>query len=191
MDYINTFSKYDFLWKQDMQEEYKSFMAQNPSLEAFEAELKKYMAIEREIQQIPPVHNIGALSLETAPMKLSLKQEAGAWKAQFAKNLHNQGNQDLRDIFSYMKDASLKLNRKVEDLEDVRNHMSVLKEVREGEGRRRSWCCFAWEAAPAPCSLSCAGTARLADSEERLGVAAVRRGGGRRGGSCARVQPPL
>jgi dynein heavy chain len=133
MEYINTFSKYDFLWKQDMQDEYKKFMSLNPSLEAFEAELKKYMAIEKEIAQIPPVHNIGALSLETAPMKLSLKQEAGAWKAQFAENLHNQGNQDLRDIFAYMKDASLKLSRKVADLEDVRNHMTVLKEVRERE----------------------------------------------------------
>ena len=133
LEYINTFGKYDFLWKQDMQDEYKKFMSLNPSLEAFEAELKKYMAIEKEIAQIPPVHNIGALSLETAPMKLSLKQEAGAWKAQFAENLHNQGNQDLRDIFAYMKDASLKLSRKVADLEDVRNHMTVLKEVRERE----------------------------------------------------------
>jgi len=133
MDYINTFSKYDFLWKQDMQSEYKRFMDKQPSLEAFEGELKKYMAIEKEIQQIPPVHNIGALSLETQPMKYSLKAEAGAWKAQFAKNLHNQGNKDLKDIFNYIRDATLKLNRKVEDLEDVRNVMFVLKELRERE----------------------------------------------------------
>lgn len=34
-------------------------MKQNPELEAFEAELKKYMAIETEVSNISPVYNIG------------------------------------------------------------------------------------------------------------------------------------
>eukprot|EP00854_Cymbomonas_tetramitiformis_P001067 gene1068-1616_t len=133
MDYIGNFNKYSFLWKQDMQKEYENFMATEPSLEMFEAELKKYMAIEHEIAQIPPVHNIGALSLETQPMKHSLKSEAATWKAQFAKNLHKQGHDDLKKMFNYMRETTLKLNRKVEDLEDVRTAMGVLKEVRERE----------------------------------------------------------
>jgi hypothetical protein len=41
---------------------YDVFMATNPTLEAFEAELKKYMAIETEIASIPSVYNIGAAS---------------------------------------------------------------------------------------------------------------------------------
>ncbi len=65
-------------------------------VQAFEAELKKYMAIETAIGLIAPVHCIGALSLETQPLKYSLKSEAGSWKAQFAKNLHRQGAEDLK-----------------------------------------------------------------------------------------------
>lgn len=38
---------------------YEAFMKQNPELEAFEAELKKYMAIETEVSNISPVYNIG------------------------------------------------------------------------------------------------------------------------------------
>ena len=71
-------------------------MDTSPSLEAFENELKKYMAIEDEIQRIAPVHNIGAMSLETQPMKYSLKAEAAAWKKQFAKNLHIAGEEQLQ-----------------------------------------------------------------------------------------------
>jgi dynein heavy chain len=37
-------------------------MRTSPSLEAFEAELKKYMAIETEVTNISPVHNIGEYS---------------------------------------------------------------------------------------------------------------------------------
>jgi hypothetical protein len=34
-------------------------MATSPTLEAFEAELKKYMAVETEIASIPTLYNIG------------------------------------------------------------------------------------------------------------------------------------
>lgn len=100
---------------------------------AVQAELKKYMAIETEINGIASVHNIGALSLETMPLKTALKNEAASWKAQFALNLHKQCSEDLKAFDSYIRDTTLKLNRKIEDLEDVRNIMSVLKEVREKE----------------------------------------------------------
>jgi dynein heavy chain len=133
MDYIDTFKRFDFLYMNDLQSEYAAFMKTNPSLESFENELKKYMAIEEEIQRIPPVHNIGAMSLETQPMKYSLKAEAAAWKTQFAKNLHSQGKEQLRSIHDYMRETTLKLNRKIEDLEDVRMVMKVLKEIRNRE----------------------------------------------------------
>jgi dynein heavy chain len=77
MEYIDTFKKFDFLYLTDLQSEYAAFMATEPSLEAFENELKKYMAVEEEIAKIAPVHNIGAMSLETQPMKNSLKSGGG------------------------------------------------------------------------------------------------------------------
>ncbi len=87
------------------------------------------MAIEQEISQVAPTHNIGSLALETQPLKYSLKSEAASWKAQYAKNLHKQGSEELKTFDAYMRDTTLKLNRKVEDLEDVRFIMGVLKEV--------------------------------------------------------------
>jgi dynein heavy chain len=46
LGYVATFDKYNFLWKHDMQAEYSEFMKTQPTLEAFEGELRKYMAIE-------------------------------------------------------------------------------------------------------------------------------------------------
>ena len=100
VDYIGTFSKYGFLWKSDLHEEYSKFMKKNPNLEDFELELKKYMVLEKEIGLIPPVHNIGALSLETQPMKYSLKSEATSWKSQFASKepFHNSNTHNHHDL---------------------------------------------------------------------------------------------
>lgn len=131
--YVSSFDRYSFLWRADMQAEYSAFIKTNPTIEEFEVELNKYMAIERDIATISPVHNIGCMSLETTPMKYSLKAEAGSWKAQFARNLHQQGLGDLKNIQEYMRATTLALGHKVEDLEDVRTVMDVLREVRERE----------------------------------------------------------
>ncbi|PNH08753.1 Dynein gamma chain, flagellar outer arm [Tetrabaena socialis] len=132
-EYIGNFDRYEFLWKEDLQAAYDQFMRSNPTLEAFEAELKKYMAIENEVAGIASVNNIGALSLETMPLKSSLKAEAVSWKTQFAQNLHKQCSDDLKAFDNYIRDTNSKFHRKIEDLEDVRNVMAVLKEVREKE----------------------------------------------------------
>ena len=79
-------------------------MRKKPTLENFDAELKKYVAIEASIQKIAPVHNIGALSLETAPLKYSLKSEASSWKSQYSANLHEQGKTELDTVVVWMED---------------------------------------------------------------------------------------
>ena len=65
-------------------------------MQDFEAELKKYNAVEQRIGDVPAVRNIGALSLETQPLKAALRAEVASWKAQFARNLHKQSAEDLR-----------------------------------------------------------------------------------------------
>jgi hypothetical protein len=45
----------------------------------------------------------GSLSLETLPLKTSLKAEAASWKAQFAQNLHHQSAEDLRAFDVYIR----------------------------------------------------------------------------------------
>ena len=64
--------------------------------QAFEAELKKYMAVEQAVAAVPSAQVLGPLTLETLPLKSSLKSEAASWKAQFARNLHKQGADDLK-----------------------------------------------------------------------------------------------
>jgi hypothetical protein len=50
-----------------LQSAYEAFMKTQPELEAFEAELKTYMAIETEVSNISMVYNIGEQVLEPTP----------------------------------------------------------------------------------------------------------------------------
>eukprot|EP00961_Rhodomonas_salina_P293995 3934180-Rhodomonas_salina.1 len=119
----------------DKQAEYKKFMSTEPDLEAFDNELKKYVDMEAAIHAIPAVHHIGCMSLETNPVKNSLRSEAQAWKLQYSKNLHAQARDEMQELQDRMKDYSQKLERKVNDLDDVRDVMAVLKQIRDRESQ--------------------------------------------------------
>jgi dynein heavy chain len=132
-DYLEEFMRYSHLWKADKHQAYMSFMKTLPSLEAFDAELKKYMDIEAEIMDLPNRHVIGCIGLEAAPVKESLRTEAVAWRSQFASNLHSQARDEMNAFAEYMKEVCLKLDRKVADLDDVREVMAVLRTIRDKE----------------------------------------------------------
>ena len=65
-------------------------MMHNPSKEDFENELKNFLNFELEIASIPPIHVIGALSLNTANIKLQLRNESRQWKVQYSDKVHQQ-----------------------------------------------------------------------------------------------------
>ena len=79
-DYLHTFIRYDFLWKEEKQLMYEGFLKHAKNIDDYEVEIVKYVEIENLIGQIPPVHNIGSLSLETGPLKQSLRYEALQWR---------------------------------------------------------------------------------------------------------------
>eukprot|EP00002_Diphylleia_rotans_P021973 TRINITY_DN428_c1_g1_i1.p1 TRINITY_DN428_c1_g1~~TRINITY_DN428_c1_g1_i1.p1 ORF type:complete len:4548 (+),score=958.95 TRINITY_DN428_c1_g1_i1:229-13872(+) len=130
-DFLATFQKYEYLWRNDIQAAYAEFLNSNPSLDEFEGEMKKYLTEEQHISGIPPIQVIGAISLHTQSLKYSLKAEAASWKAQYAKSLHKQAQDNLTAIHKYISDTSLALKREVQDLEDLRIVLEVIREVRE------------------------------------------------------------
>ena len=98
IEYLRSFKQYDWLWQGNKEQEYAAFMKSSPALSDFEGKLRLYVEVEREISHIPPVHNIGALSLETAPLKYSLRSEAAAWKALFGQHLHSLAAEELEAV---------------------------------------------------------------------------------------------
>ena len=132
-EYLRTFTKYDYLWKDDMAEAYAKFMEKNPTMEDYDAEIKKYVQVENEITRIPEQHAIGALSLDTAPLKMSLKREAETWKKQYSANLHMQAKKELDGITAWMQEMNRHLKREINDLDDVRMAMKYLTDIRDKE----------------------------------------------------------
>lgn len=81
------FRKYDWLWKEDKDVQYKRFVASHPAISDYEAELAKFLDIESEIEAVPTFHNVGALTLNTTNLKLQLGSESRQWKIQYSNKV--------------------------------------------------------------------------------------------------------
>ena len=136
MDYLGSFKRYEYLWLLDKQAEYDKFLEQQPTLDLFEQELKRYKGVEDDIGGIQLRYVIGSLSLDNSRLKASLKKEAKEWKSQYARNLHNQASRDLSAIQGRMDNDNKALEQPIDQgdsLEDLRMMMYTLREIREKE----------------------------------------------------------
>ncbi|CAM9240450.1 unnamed protein product, partial [Hapterophycus canaliculatus] len=132
-EYLCGFREYDWLWKEDKDVQYKRFIASNPAISDYEAELAKFMDIEREIEAIETFHNVGPLTLNTTNLKLQLGSESRQWKIQYSNKVHDQARDSMAALMDYIRVTTTRLNVEVDGLDSLRYVMVVLKEVRERE----------------------------------------------------------
>ena len=104
-EYLESFMQYQDLWKTDKSQAYATFMKKNPSLDAFDEEVKKYDQIEDMIANLPGKRTIGCMCLDATPVKDSLRAEARAWKTQYANNLHYQVQSEMNQFYDFMKEV--------------------------------------------------------------------------------------
>ncbi len=132
-DYLKSFRKYDWLWKEDKENTYRQFVKTDPKLHDFEAELMKFLSLEKEIASIASTRVIGALKLNTANIKHQLTTECRVWKVLYSNKVHKLAKDAMAKLYEFLRVLTNKLNIEVQSLDTLRYVMMVLKEVREKE----------------------------------------------------------
>jgi dynein heavy chain len=132
-DYLKSFGKYDWLWKYDKEQTYRIFMRQNRSINDFEAELNKFMALEKEIASIATIRKIGALKLNTTNIKRQLTTESREWKVLYSNKVHKLAKDAMAELYESFRGFTNKLNLEVQTLDTLGYIMGILKEIREKE----------------------------------------------------------
>jgi len=134
--FLEHFSPWRWLWSDDINEEYKSFLASEPTLDEFESKLRSFGKVDAGVDELEPRRQISALMLQTGGLAQNLKELANKWRESFARELHNQAFQRLEALSEIIKRTMKKLNREVADGDiDALGHvMQTLQEVRERQG---------------------------------------------------------
>jgi len=103
MKFLESFEKFDWLWKKKIDEMLKRFNSTNPQLEDFEEKLKEFSGFEEDVEKIYNHHQIGALSLKTENVKTGLKKWISMWKDAYSKDLHKRAKTLLEHLTDDIK----------------------------------------------------------------------------------------
>ena len=85
------------------------------------------------VEELPASYSVGSIIYSTEPLKRALVTETKAWKQAFGRALANKASADMEEIFTFFDNMCKRLSRPIKDLDDVRNTMAALREVRESE----------------------------------------------------------
>lgn len=132
-EYLRSFGKYDWLWKNDKEQSYRIFMKTNRSINDFESELTKFMTLEKEISSISTIRIIGALKLNTSNIKKQLTTESREWKVLYSNKVHKLAKDAMAELYESFRGFTNKLNLEVQTLDTLGYIMGILKEIREKE----------------------------------------------------------
>ncbi|XP_039610084.1 dynein heavy chain 5, axonemal-like [Polypterus senegalus] len=135
VDVLDNFSQFSSLWNQEPNDKVKEFVQTNPSLSEFSAHISSYTKLETQINDLPQFYTLGSVQLQTEPLKLALTQECRHWKRAFGVSLNKKASSDMEEIYTFIDALSKRLHRPIKDLEDVRDAMAALREIRDAEIR--------------------------------------------------------
>jgi dynein heavy chain len=131
--FLDSFERYNWLWRQKIDESLKRFNSKNPQLEDFEGKLKEFVSFEDEINLILNYHQIGALNLKSESVKLGLKRWIEMWKSAFSKDLFKKAKTHLESLTDDIKQIRLKIEKPVKDIDSLGSVMYALEEIRKKE----------------------------------------------------------
>lgn len=66
-------------------------------------------------------------------LKIAMAAEANAWKVMYGRKMNTEYLTLMENVMEQIEDLSRRLSRPIKDLDDVRQAMATLKEIREKE----------------------------------------------------------
>ncbi|KAI3387946.1 hypothetical protein SNEBB_000651 [Seison nebaliae] len=132
---LDQMNSYEYLWKDDKKEELEKFLETQPHVADYSAKLKEYDELKQSIENENDFITTGCIAIYLTRFKLSLYNEIGRWRTTYSNQLEEVESANMNEIFNFIEDLEKKLQRQLNDLDDIRLTMSALSDLRENEVR--------------------------------------------------------
>ena len=156
---LEHFKEYQHLWVDEKEQSVKQFLESEPTLSDFEAKIREYEKIESTVKEGIDELAVGTIVFQAGifmcclcfdcpqlvifcacihffspeNLKIAMAAEANAWKVLYGRNMNTKYLTLMEQIMEQIEDLSKRLSRPINDLDDVRQAMATLKEIREKE----------------------------------------------------------
>ena len=116
-----------------MDEWLHDFVHSKPDIYSFESELKKYNLIEAELDSEKNEFQYGRMLVTTEKFRNSVKNEIQQWVNLIGRAMHTKYKSEMDLLIAQINDLDKKLERPMNDLDDIRIIMETQKKIREIE----------------------------------------------------------
>jgi dynein heavy chain len=130
-DYLATFKKYEWLWKDDIAEAIRTFKAKGPELREYEEELRRFTALEAELDAIEKDREISAISIKNENLVGTLKAKCKEWKNNYAEDLHARAKETLMALTENMKNYTTWVSKEVREIDSLGQVMTTLEAIHQ------------------------------------------------------------
>ncbi|KAF4790048.1 hypothetical protein TURU_143619 [Turdus rufiventris] len=130
---LKSFSEFSDIWNKDPEEKVKEFIDTKPTMTEFQSQIRYFSQLQVRIRELPNHCALQTVEVATESLKIALIQECRSRQRAFGLALNKKSATDVGEIFSFIENLNKRLSRPVHDLDDVREAMEALREIRENE----------------------------------------------------------
>ncbi|XP_039566951.1 dynein heavy chain 5, axonemal-like [Passer montanus] len=130
---LKTFSEFSDIWNKDPEEKVKEFLDTKPTMAEFQSQIRYFSQLEMQIRELPNHCALQSVEVATESLKIALIRECRSGQRTFGLALNKKSATDVGEIYSFIENVSKRLSRPIHDLDDVREAMEALSEIRENE----------------------------------------------------------
>ena len=125
--------KYSEIWTIDREESIADMSKTKPKLKHYEEELHKYKMVKSQLTTEKDEFRFGTILVSTKEFKTTLENEVLQWNNMLTKAVHMKYKREMDFIIAQITDLDRKLDRPINDLDDIRIIMETQKKIREIE----------------------------------------------------------
>ena len=125
--------RYSEVWTYDREEYVDEIARKKPKLKDFEEELHKFKMTKSQLSTEKDEFKYGSILISTSEFKETLNNELQQWINILTKAVHFKYKREMDFIIAQLNDFDRKLDRPINDLDDIRIIMETQKKIREIE----------------------------------------------------------
>ena len=131
---IEKFNRYAVVWSKDRDEVMTAFLENKPIISDFNQEIQYYVNLKQEIDdEFADMIKVDSMALYTDKCKESIKQEIRNWTLKYARTMNDSFKTKMVDVETVISELTTRLNRQINDLDDVRFAMMAINEFKQEE----------------------------------------------------------
>ena len=134
---FSVFSKiwnpYRHVWEIDREDTIAGFVKKKPKLKHFEDELSKYNMAKSQLTTEKLDYQYGSILIDCKHLKETIDMEISQWISVYGKAMQVKYKREMDFIVAQVADFDRKLDRPINDLDDIRIIMETQKKIRDQE----------------------------------------------------------